>query len=209
MPIKLGRDQLRAVLVLGLLTIGSSGTWAQSFSCTTASGVRYLSKAPCPVGSKPPGITYHGPRPSQPSFRNPTTVAVPRASEELTYMGSKCASMQEAIRTAPARGINAITVRDLRRNFDLECQDERQRALQRLATDKRESRQLADEKFKAGQQQKLDAKQAEQKLMDQCAEMRRSLHQRKQRQATSEGEARDLALFEERYTLRCVQAASR
>lgn len=124
-------------------------------------------------------------------------------------MGPKCASMQEAIRTAPARGTDSRTLRDLRRNFDTECQEERQSAMRQLSTDKREKRRQVDLEKREEQKHKAHAQDADRKLMDQCAEMRRALHQRRQRTANGEGEARDLQLFEERYQARCVQSASR
>lgn len=200
------RSQMRWMLTLGLMTAWSASAWGQIYNCTSSGGIRYQSRSPCPVGSKPPGITYHGPT-SAPPTRSP--VPVPRAGDELAYMSSKCSSMQEAIRTAPARGIDSLTIRELRRNFDIECQEERSRALQQLSASKREKRKQVDEQMREENLQKVHTRETEQKLMDQCAEMRRSLHQRKQRPINNEGESRDLMLFEERYTLRCVQAASR
>jgi hypothetical protein len=209
MPNLTAWKHVRALLLLSLMTAWSSAIWAQVYTCTTSNGARYQSRSPCPAGAKPPPFTYHGPKPVRPTYRSPVTPSLQRAGEELAYMSPRCASMQEAIRTAPARGIDSLTIRDLRRNFDLECQDERQRALQQLSSDKRETRQQADERLKAGKQQQAEARQSNQKLMEQCAEMRRSLQQRKQRPALSEGETRDLALFQDRYQQRCVQTAAR
>jgi hypothetical protein len=209
MPISTVRKPARVLLMLGVMAVWSSAAVAQVYTCTTSSGARYQSRSPCPAGTKPPPFTYHGPAPVRPNSRSSSTASLPRAGEELAYMSPRCASMQEAIRTAPARSIDSLTVRDLRRNFDLECQDERQRALQRLSSDKREARQQADERFKAEQRQQADARQSSQKLMEQCAEMRRALHQRQQRPSLSEGEVRDLALFQDRYQQRCVQTAAR
>lgn len=197
---------LRWLFALGLMTAWSASAWGQVYNCTTSSGLRYQSRTPCPVGSKPPGITYHGPKPA-PRVRAPASV--PRAGEELGYMGAKCASMQEAIRTAPARGIDSQTMRDLRRNFDTECQEERQDALRQLSTDKREKRKQIDTEKREEQKHKANAQEADRKLMEQCSEMRRALHQRRQRSANGEGDVRDLQLFEERYQARCVQSAAR
>lgn len=209
MPNLTARRHVRMWLMLGLMAGWSSALWAQVYSCTTSNGTRYSSRTPCPTSAKPPPFTYHGPKPVRPTYRGPATPSVQRAGEELAYMSPRCASMQEAIRTAPARSIDSLTVRDLRRNFDLECQDERQRALQQLSSHKRESRREAEDKLRAEREQALEARQSNQKLMEQCAEMRRSLQQRKQRPVLSEGETRDLALFQDRYQQRCVQTAAR
>ncbi|MBA4213612.1 MAG: hypothetical protein C0449_11075 [Polaromonas sp.] len=209
MPISTVRKQVRVLFMLGMMSACSSAAWAQAYTCTTSSGSRYLSKLPCPAGAKPPPFTYHGPKPVRPNSRSPAPASLQRAGDELAYMSPRCASMQEAIRTAPARSIDSLTVRDLRRNFDLECQDERQRALQKLSSDKRERRQQTDERLKAEEQQQVEMRQSNQKLMEQCAEMRRSLQQRQQRPSLSEGEVRDLTLFQDRYQQRCVQTAAR
>jgi hypothetical protein len=209
MPNMTARKQLRVLLLLGLMSAWSSTLWAQVYTCSASNGVRYQSRSPCPAAAKPPPFTYHGPKPVRPTYRSPATPSVQRAGEELAYMSPRCASMQEAIRTAPARSIDSLTVRDLRRNFDLECQDERQRALQQLSSEKRETRQQADERIKAEKRQAIEARQDHQKLFEQCAEMRRSIQQRKQRPSLSEGEMRDLALFQDRYQQRCVQTAAR
>lgn len=209
MPALNGQAKVRVLLMLGLMTVWSTPTWAQVYSCTTSNGTRYQSRNPCPKGSKPPPFTYHGPKTARPHYGSPAAPSVPRAGEELAYMGSRCASMQEAVRTAPARGIDALTIRELRRNFELECQDERRRAQQQLSREKRDSRQLADERLKTEKQHEVEVVQAGQKLLEQCAEMRRSLQQRKQRPSLSEGETRDLALFQDRYQQRCVQTAAR
>ncbi|WP_439520223.1 hypothetical protein [Hydrogenophaga sp.] len=208
MPFQSVRHAWRLSLLLGLQAALPSASWAQTYNCSTPSGTRYQSTKPCRAGHTP-GITYYGPKVAPQSNRKSTPVPLPRAGDELTYMGPKCASMQEAIRTAPARSIDAVTVRELRRNFDIECREEHQQALQKLNADKREKRNQAHEREKEEGRQKSDAQQAEKKLMDQCAEMRRAIHLRKQRPTNSEGEARDLQRFEERYQLRCVQSASR
>lgn len=208
MPFQTVRPAWRLTILLGLATVLPAASWAQTYNCSTPGGVRYQSTKPCRAGHTP-GITYYGPKVASQNNRKTTPVPLARAGDELTYMGPKCASMQEAIRTAPARSIDAATVRELRRNFEIECRDEQQQAMQKLNADKREKRNQAHEREKEESRQKSDAQQAQKKLMDQCAEMRRAIHLRKQRPTTSEGEARDLQLFEERYQLRCVQSASR
>lgn len=100
-------------------------------------------------------------------------------------MSPKCATLQEGIRTAPNRGLSSATVRELRLTFGRECGDEQSNAL-------RAARQ--------GQRSQEDIDRYRQ----QCAEMRLSIHRRKQRPNPTEGELRDLALFENRYQTRCT-----
>lgn len=197
-----------ALLACAVLTWGAMAlpAQAQTYRCTTASGQRYTSSTPCPRPGSPQGMVRYGPAPE--AYRRPTPpVPIPQATEELTYMSPQCASMKEGIRTAPARGVNSRTQAELRRNYAAQCSEDQAEAQRQLSEEKQlKRRELLDEK-RQSQQQKQLARAEHDKLMSQCAEMRGAIRQRRARSGMTEGELRDLALFEERYQARCEAAA--
>ncbi len=178
---------------------------AQTYSCLSASGKRYQSPAPCPTGGRSQGMVYYGPQPSLP--RPPTAMPIERATEELTYMSPECALMKEGLRTARARGVDSRTHAELRRNFQQKCQENQAEAYRQLSEEERARRNQAQAEKRQHQEKRTLAAADEQKLLSQCAEMRGAIRQRRARQGMSEGELRDLALFEERYQNRCVSAS--
>lgn len=171
-----------------------------TYNCLNASGQRYLSHSPCPA-SRPPGLIYYGPQ--APAPRPSVPVPVARADEELTYMSPRCASMREGIRTAPARGVDHRTQSELLRNYQAECAQEQAEARSQLRAEQQaKRREQQDAKRQANADKQLAAADHE-KLMSQCAEMRGAIRQRRARTGMTEGELRDLALFEQRYEARC------
>ena len=131
---------------------------------------------------------------------------VERAGEEQAYMSPKCATLQEGIRTAPNRGLSSATIRELRQTFDRECRDDRRNALRALRKDQREQEKQAENEQELAMQQKLRSQEDEDRFRRQCAEMRLAIHRRKQRANPTEGELRDLQLFEDRYQSRCIKS---
>jgi hypothetical protein len=129
--------------------------------------------------------------------------SVARAGDELRYMSSHCASMQEAIRTASARSIGASTQMELQRNFADQCSEERSRALRQLSEQRREKSRQQELERQDMQKQVTLAENAEKQRFAQCAEMRKSINDRKVRPNMTEGERNDLTRFEQRYVERC------
>ena len=174
-----------------------------TYACKTKSGVAYRSTAPCPRASQPQGMVSYGPteRPQREVSRPPPKIE--RAGDEIGYMSAKCASMQDGIRTGPARGLTQETLREARNTFNRECGDERMRASRQLRDDKRQKEKLAKRDEELAQKRKFESAAAEERFRSQCAEMRISIRSRKQRANPTEGELRDLALFESRYEDRC------
>ncbi len=50
-----------------------------------------------------------------------------RAPDYLGCMSPRCASLNDAIRTARSRGTHESTLAELRRNYELECRDDESR----------------------------------------------------------------------------------
>lgn len=189
-------------LVVGL---SASPVQAQTYSCLSASGKRYQSPTPCPAGGRSQGMVYYGPQ--QSLSRPPAAIPIERATEELTYMSPECASMKEGLRTARARGVDGRTQAELRRNFQQKCSENQAEAYRQLSEENRARRTEAQAEKRQNHEKRTLAAADEQKLLSQCAEMRGAIRQRRARQGMTEGELRDLALFEERYQNRCVLAS--
>lgn len=122
---------------------------------------------------------------------------------ELKYMSPKCASMLEAQRTAPSVMRNQPSFAEMRRNYNDQCAEDQSQAQRRWYAEKRETEQLnAEQDYAMKKQQLLSANEVKRKS-DQCMEMRSALESRKKRTNLTEGEKRDLGLFETRYQERC------
>jgi hypothetical protein len=130
--------------------------------------------------------------------------AVSPPAPELKYMSAKCASMLEAQRTAPDSVRYLPSFAEMRRNFQEQCGENQSAALQRWYEEKRQNQQrTAEQERNTKKQQLLSAEEANVRAA-QCQEMRSALEARKRRTNLTEGEQRDLGLFEDRYKARCL-----
>lgn len=189
--------------LLGLSAAPADVSAQTTYACKTQSGIAYRSTTPCPRSSQPQGMVSYGPteKPRRDTTRPPPKIE--RAGEEIGYMSAKCATMQDGIRTGPARGLSHDTLREAQLTFDRECSNERHQASRQAWDDKRERQKEAERQQEMAQQRKFESSAAEERFRNQCAEMRISIRNRKQRANPTEGELRDLALFESRYEDRC------
>lgn len=196
--------RLAGALVLCGLAVAHAPALAQTtYACKDSRGQSYRSLNPCPQAQKS-GLIHYGPQ-AQPEPRyQPPVQRIERAGEELSYMSPKCATLQDGIRTAPNRGLSPNTIRELRQTFERECGDERRDALRAARKDQREQEKLKEREQEMALQQKQRSQEDIDRYRQQCAEMRLSIHRRKQRPNPTEGDLRDLALFEERYQSRCT-----
>ncbi|MDR7151566.1 hypothetical protein J2W49_003542 [Hydrogenophaga palleronii] len=194
---------LLPAMLVALSTAPADVSAQTTYACKTQSGIAYRSSAPCPRSNQTPGMVYYGPteKPRHDSSRPPPKVD--RAGEEIGYMSAKCATMQDGIRTGPARGLSRETLQEARNTFNRECGDERRKASREVWKDKREREKAAEREQELAQQRKQESSAAEERYRNQCAEMRISIRSRKQRANPTEGELRDLALFESRFKDRC------
>lgn len=173
---------------------------AQVYRCSGSSGT-YLSDRPC-SGSGPAPVSIRSlPAPAAPAPRFSTVPSIGTAPDHLQYLGSECAQMNDALRTAPARGVGGLTLSQLRTNYSKRCGDEEQQARNRLSQD--EARARNDRKAQQVAQQ--TEQQNVVRTREQCSEMLRILHGKRQRLATmSPGEASDHERFESNYKSRCT-----
>ncbi|MFC7434183.1 hypothetical protein ACFQNJ_06625 [Hydrogenophaga bisanensis] len=192
-----------AFVLCGLSAAYAPALAQTTYACKDWRGQSYRSLNPCPQAQKS-GLIHYGPQ-AQPEPRyQPPVQRIERAGDELGYMSPKCATLQEGIRTAPNRGLSSATVRELRLTFERECSDEQSNALRAARQGQRAQEELREQEREMALQQKQRSQEDIDRYRQQCAEMRLSIHRRKQRPNPTEGELRDLALFEDRYQARCI-----
>ncbi|MGM9425123.1 hypothetical protein [Hydrogenophaga sp. MI9] len=172
-----------------------------TYACKTDRGVAYRSNSPCPWAQKTE-LRYFGPV-AQPPVSNRPIQRVERAGEELKYLSPRCQTMKEGIRTAPNRGLSASTVQELRQNFERDCADENMQAINKARNDQYAQKSQQREASAEEQQREMLAKADQDRVRQQCSEMRLSIQNRKQRPNPTEGELKDLERFEQRFQERC------
>jgi hypothetical protein len=187
------------VLAAGLGLLATSATQAQTmYRCGQGSSVRWSDK-PCPVLADTK-IGYYGAAQHQPTPAYTTLPQAGRAAEHLAYLSQPCAELNDAIRTAPARGLKSTTVGDLMREYQQKCSEDDQAARQRLQQDRNMQRDLRQAQVSTQQAEINQARTAR----DLCDQQLRNLAERRKRQSTmSEGEQADLRRFEASYAERC------
>ena len=189
-----------ARFLVGLaLTTGLAGAQAQTlYRCTNGTS-SYLSDRPCDNGVRS-RITMYGPSERSPGRRDGMPSSVGKAEPHLAYMSVACADMSEGIRTGSARGLKSGALRELQDDYRRRCSEDEQNARRMLSQDEQ---RLRDEK-----RARVDADTRERKrtadTRDQCHEMLRILHQRRQRaEQLDAGQRADLARAEATYRERC------
>ncbi|RYY89389.1 MAG: DUF4124 domain-containing protein [Chitinophagaceae bacterium] len=185
---------LRAVHAKGLsvfliLLSACTASLAATYRCTNGT-TRYYSDKPCPSGD----LRFMGPsgdssssRSSYRNYHNPE--AVVRAPEHMKYLSGECAQLNDAIRTAPTRGIGRGVINELRMEYDRKCGDEDRDARSQLRDDADQirSQRRADQAAKQRALLEADAK------AEQCNAMRDVIQSRRRRLDTMA--PRDVAAF--------------
>lgn len=199
-----GRPVVLALAVLAGLGALDDAQAQRTYRCQGPNGYYYADR-PCVMdNSTKLGAFGPVPEPSTPPPRSQGPIVIQRAPDHLSYMSPECASLSDGIRTAPSRGLSYDTINQLRRDYSQRCSADEARARQRLASE--QSRTYMD-----GARQRVQIAtesrredQAARQLMDQCAEMRRSIASRQERIASlTPGEVADLHRFEANYAQRC------
>ncbi|RYF27284.1 MAG: hypothetical protein EOO23_08055, partial [Comamonadaceae bacterium] len=167
------RTALKFLVCAGL--IGSAVAAHAQFRYTcTINGRTVSSSSPCPSTTAP---TYYGPPPAERSsgnYNNSYTPPTPRIAEappQMKYLSARCSSLNDALRTAPARGLKPETVETMRKNYDNECREEEMEARERLRSDKYSKvKQRKEEEIENRKTQERTALQTQQ-----CGESKRIL----------------------------------
>src|SRR5688500_17682887 len=110
------------MLVLAAGMAGAATAQAQTIHRCTHGGTTYLSDRPWVAGT-PAKLGSMGP--ATPRSRDLPTASyspsVGKAPEHLGYLSPQCASLNDAIRTAPARGLGHREQADLRNEYRQKC----------------------------------------------------------------------------------------
>jgi hypothetical protein len=183
------------VVLVGLAANSAFGQ--QMYRCKNGS-TTYVSDRPCP-GNSETRLTAYGPAKTtepRPSYQAP----LQKAPDHLRHLSAACAERNDAIRTAPARGVGRATQSELRDEYQNKCQDDDEAARKRAMEEKRQQR---DER-----RAEITSRQAEQArsaaARDQCSELLRILSEKRKRlDAMTPGERADHQRFETNYAERC------
>jgi hypothetical protein len=195
---------VRLAWLTAMAAAASSVSAQNTYRCTTATA-SWTSDQPCDFSRPRAGAAASTNRAPPLAPRVPSTdlPVTSRAAEHLSYMSAPCAELAEALRTGPARGLRADTLRDLENDFRKRCSEDEQRAKQLLSVDQQRQRDQAAARETAEQAERSRSATTQ----EQCSEMLRILHSRRQRASTfNSGEKADLEHFESNYRSRCVPA---
>ena len=193
----------KACVLLGamiVVTVTTSAATAQTYRCRSGQST-YLSERPCTTGAGSK-ISVYGPESSRYTPPSPShSASIGKAPEHLGYLSPECATLNDAIRTAPARGVNYKVIGDLRTEYQAKCSEEDSEARQIVSKDRSEkvvARRSEQAVRKADQEQT-------QREREQCHELLRILHGKRQRlPQMNAGEKTDHERSEANYRDRCA-----
>lgn len=190
---------LRLAMSLAATFAAAGGSAQTMYRCTSGSSV-YFSDKPCNNSGKLGAMAAAPARQEwQPNDRS-YTPQLPKAAEHLTYLSGECASINEALRTAPSRGLRGQALVDLHTTYRDKCSYEDEQARHRLYDQKSTERKEREAEQKAQQQAQAQVALGK----EQCYEMLRILHGKRQRIDTmTDGEKRDMQRFDANYEARC------
>jgi hypothetical protein len=194
------RSTARRWLLLVAWMVVAPGAMSQAmYRCSNGSST-YISDRPC-AGAPAGKLGALAPAPSRGDYAAPSySPPVGKAPDHLAYLSPPCASLNDAIRTGPARGLKSQAMSDLRNEYRNKCEDDEHSARQKVYEDKRERRDQA----KAAQQAEQRDRQRAAANREQCQELLRILHgKRKQLDTMTPGEKADFQRFEASYQERC------
>lgn len=189
-----------AVLMAGWCLHVAAQAQSTLYKCPTGNGYTW-SDRPCAEQGRA-SIQAYGPvEPRMPLLGGTSTSpTLKRAPEHQAYLGARCADLNDALRTAPSRGIKGQTLQDLQDTYRRECAEDEQAAYQQLHRARNEQRELRKAREMADQAQR-DAQRIER---EQCDEMARILHVRRQKlDQLNDGQRADLQRFQDSYAQRC------
>ena len=129
------------------------------------------------------------------------TPGVGKAPEHLTYLGAECATLNDAMRTGPARGLRWTALSDLHNEYRTKCAEEDSEARQKVSHDNTDLRNAR----RSEQMAKNFQRERSALERDQCHELLRILHGKRQRLAEmNAGRRADFERSEVSYRGRCA-----
>ena len=179
------------------LAAGASGM----YRCYNGSSM-FVSDKPCRVNKREEKFTAMGPAANPMPMRGQSynLPSVDKAPEHLRYLSTDCAQLNDAIRTAPARGLRSDVIYQLRSEYQIKCSDDESDAYRALGKERDQQRQ----ERRAEQQAQQTQKELSLRERDRCNEMLRILHgKRSQFDSMTEGQKNDFVNFQSNYSMRC------
>ncbi len=189
------------MVAAGALCLAASAQ-AQStlYKCPSGHGFAW-SDRPCHAQGNA-SVQAYGPVEQRPSSSSYTSYTPPlkRAPEHQAYLSPRCADLNDALRTAPSRGVRGQALIDLQDTYRRDCAEDEQAAYQQLYRARNEQR----ESRKAQQMAEQAVRDEQRTHREQCDEMARILHGRRQKlDQLNDGQKADLQRFQDSYTQRC------
>lgn len=203
MPVRVWLLILLALMALSV----SHRAAAATYRCTSGSGQVYYSDRPCAGASDGAnGSTKLGTAGpvdvGQAQGRSYSyTPTIPKPPEHVKYLSGQCAQMEEAIRTAPVRGIRGDTLRSLYEDYRTRCEFQVRDAQEKLYAERREQ-----DRARIEQRQAAAAQVAEnQRLDNQCANMRAVIADKRANLASLNDRQRELLqTMQDNYNRTCL-----
>lgn len=165
-------------------------------------GTTYLSDRPCALVPRTQ-IGAYGP--ATPQAYRPYSAPLadaPRVQDHVKYLSSACASISEAIRTGPTRGVRSDVLRGLHEEYSQKCSVEDQDARRQAQQDR--SRELQGKV--AERDSALRERQQVKARLDHCDGMRDVIGLKRKREATLNAqEVEALRDLEKAYNARCLR----
>lgn len=182
------------IALVATMVAVTSSTQAQSRYACNVNGRAVVSTQPCSNS----GIVYYGPTATRPAYEPPLPPSKP-APVILKYLNPRCASLNDALRTAATRGLKYDTINQMQREYSEQCADNESEAYGHVMQERKDNKKkLADSK----EAEKLDQQRsAEHQQL--CGESKRILYTKRARKDLTDGEKADLQRFEDNYRSRC------
>ena len=202
-PYHLLRSRFATLTLLAGLGAPALAAGPVEYHCN-GDGVSWISSKPCPGTSRGEmrSLGTGQPPPPQPAPETPVAPvpSIGKAPDYLPYMSVECAQLNDAIRTGPARGLKFGPMSELHADYQRRCLDDEAGARKQLLEAERQQRDR-----RLDRQAVVEAEKSRAALTgEQCFEMLRILHGKRQRTASmTDGEKSDLRRFEDNYQARC------
>ena len=192
-----GWARMGAMAAVAVVMVNASAQ--TTYRCASGSST-ILSDRPCTAGA---GSKFGAIGPQTQAYATPGSPYLPsigKAPDHIAYLSPLCASLNDAIRTGPARGLKSNTLADLNSEYRAKCSEDESEAHQQLACDRTEQRNARLSERTARQVEQAQAKRER----DQCQELLGILHGKRQRLAQmSAGEMADFERSNANYHARC------
>lgn len=174
-----------------LLTAVASAQ-AAGYQCSS-NGTTYYSHQPCPSA-----LVYYGPANSPTRYEAPLP-KIGTAPDFQDRLSPRCSSLNDAIRTGPARGLKSDTLSDMRQEYQQKCAEEEGEVRSRMRSE------MSDKKKQEQESQQLEAKSKERTAVQQqqCDESKRIIHIKSKRTDLTVGEKADFQRFVDNHQRRC------